>query len=118
MGFLDAAGGRGGLARRLGSELLAWRFASGAFTGAVMYVFVLGVSTKGWRRSKTHRERWNVRLLGTGHGFSFEGCSNDSVSEFVTIGIFRLVVSHDPGNQTITFWAIFPTSVWYCMRYT
>jgi hypothetical protein len=71
-----------------------------------MFVY-FGVSTKDWRRSKLIESDGNVRLLGTGHGrcfFAFlGGRSNDSVSEFVTTRSFRVAVSHDTVNQTITF---------------
>ena len=36
VGLLDAAGGRGGFARRLGGELLAGRFASGALASGLL----------------------------------------------------------------------------------
>jgi hypothetical protein len=41
VGFLDTTRGRGGFARRLGGELLARSFPSGAFTGAVICLFIL-----------------------------------------------------------------------------
>ncbi len=51
MGFLDAAGGGGGLARRLGGELLTGGLATGGLTGSLLGTShlerVRGVVTRG-----------------------------------------------------------------------